>query len=754
MFNTSMIIILLSLFVNCDLLESFSRPKSLSKIVPHETGYEATIEIVIDGQFFTKVHEEYSTDTQEGHLKVFSVEKGEDLEFHYYLSTKELFIIKRHSKCSTIVLNSTNKHIGLGAVFDGKLDIDLSSYLGEQLGFVGLAIGLISDDQAEYVESSEIPHLRKWLIHNHHQVEIQIASYEASSFPASIAIFDSVKKSKVSINFLSFFARKTKNLITNYPYGKACQRIANIEMPKFPQFAGFSSEFSKSDFKFSVEMSASYSIESDGNDQQSVVLDQIRLNYAEKVFSIEFPSVDSSNKKVVDLNNDILYQIDPKTRSCTQTKRPHSSKSEGNLIGVKWPIDTYEFNLLNSNLWTKDGYCKPSYFGQTLLLGRKMDIFECKVRYFFNLDWTWEDEAVVTYFFDADDKIKNNNRAPMKVIIHLLKNQPSTGNGNVKIEINVIEYSENLIDDIEAFDLSACYDSDRKYSWVQFAFVDTFDKYSSMVGRGIEIENSFRQKLYSELEIPRIRVPEVRILFQNSIVFISVKILERPDYQFSHSIHSDSVIVNHDQVFYLNSIEDCADLCSGTEPGCDFSYCSDMKCVLFTLGRDVQWPQMNFKTPECKTYSTRNKKDLMSVRRLIKHMYDNRGKMFIQTGKTHIFCDNVYQISSPTDTSSYQSSFDYDSIIALENEYGLTHANRKIIDSNALKPIKLSFIQCLDECENSDDCHSVSYCPSSGENECTISSKHGLELHNDDKIVFREGCDVFESQSTLLKVSQ
>ncbi|XP_074603977.1 uncharacterized protein LOC141857383 [Brevipalpus obovatus] len=691
-FNTLIIIISLFQIIDCDFSESVSGSKSLSKIIPHETGYETTIEIVIDGQLFAKVQEQYSTHSQEGHVKVFRVDEGKNAEFHYYLSTEELFIIKHGSKCSTIVLNSTNKHTGLHAVMDGKLNINLSSFLtSEQLGFVGLAIGLISDDQGEYVESSETPHLRKWLIYDQNQVEIKVTLYEISSYPA------------------------------------------------------------KSDFKFFAEMSASYSTETNGNLDQSMVLDQIRLNYAEKVFSIEFPGVDSSIKQIVDLNNDILYHIDSRTRTCTQTKKPHSSKSEGNLIGIKWPADTHEFNLLNSNLWTKDGYCKPNYFGQAMLYGRKVNIFECKICYFFNLDWTWEDEAVVTYFFDTDDK--SNNQAPVKVIIQLLKNQQSRGNGKTKIEIDVIEYSENPFDDIEAFDLSACYDSDRKYSWIQFSFIDSFDRFTSMVGRGIEIEKSFRHNLHSQLKIPRIRVPEVRVILENSIVFVSVKILERPDYEFSHTIHPNSMIVNHDQVFYLNSIEDCADLCSGTEPGCDFSYCTDTRCALFTLGRDVQWPQMNFSTTECKTYSARNKINpadtkfqLMSVRRLIKHMHDNRGKMSIQAGKTLIFCDNVYQINSPTDISSNQNSLDYDSIISLEIEFALTHANRKMIDSAAFKPIKLTFVQCLEECENSDDCHSVSYCSSSNQNECSVSSKHGSELRDDDTIAFREGCDVFEKK--------
>jgi len=215
-------------------------------------------------------------------------------------------------------------------------------------------------------------------------------------------------------------------------------------------------------------------------------------------------------------------------------------------------------------------------------------------------------------------------------------------------------------------------------------------------------------------------------------------------------VYQNSILTKANKVYYLNSVQDCGEICGESDRKCSFTYCSDMRCLIHDS--DEQYT-INPTLEDCHTYAfdpenqIASKFHRMSAKKLVKHINEHVRKLFVEVGKNRIFADDVYLISGPDDIGRSDDFDNQDVAGDLENEYKLAQSNRKIFNIDARRPVGLSYIQCLQECEDNADCHSLSYCSGDKDhdNECLISELFGSQL-DDRETRVNEKCNIYTSE--------
>lgn len=716
----------------------------VTSFLPSQTGYEAWAEIVVDGQLAQRINEEFHDEPGEGHVRSERVSNDFKVEYHYYYQTNECFLITSSSRCHSTTIDESAKAEAIAEIYGSEDQFGITRVFGKQIGPVGIITGLMNNDKGRFYPTPDEPNVRKWVFCEPDEYHIAIFFHMKSNNPAYIQVTHPKNDKIMTISFVSFIPKTTSSPVTSLPIGFGCSRQTTQKLPDFPQFAGYSPRISEPDFQFYAELVSAYSHLRD-DDQKFAMTEYARVSFAENTVVLEkTESTGDSHKILTNLDTHVSYSIDKEKSEC------HMIKIQRNLppimmFGMLWP-DSESFNLLHAHLWVPNDFCKPTYFGQTISGAKTMDVYECIIDDFFNDHRVEHIQAVVTYYFPAGDRI---DRSPSKIVI---RGYQQTAYRNIRIDLNIIEYSEHPVDNIESFDISQCYQDNSGYVWFQIAFPDTLKQVLSFVGRTLQVEDSFREQLHSWLQIPRIRVPDVRISFMGPTMYISVKLLERLDYQLTQKVLPNSILAEPTKIFYLNSLQECGQICDDRDSKCSFSYCSDMRCFIYESDEDYKI-QVNSTTDDCQTFaydpedSRVVRYHKMPSRKVVKHINEHVKKLFIEVGKKRIFADDVYLISGPDDIGRSDDYNNLDIAGDLENEYQLAQSNRKIFNIDARRPVGLSYIQCLQECENNEDCHSLSYCSADNnhDNECLISQLYGSQL-NDKETRVNEKCNIYTSE--------
>ncbi|XP_074594414.1 uncharacterized protein LOC141849831 [Brevipalpus obovatus] len=721
--------------------ESGVKLPDVTSILPTtQTGYEAWAEIVVDGQLTQRIYEEFHNDPAEGHVRSERMKNNFKAEYHYYYQTNECFLITTSSRCRSTNIDEQAKIEAVAEIYGNEDQYGIIDVFGKQIGPVGIITGLMNSDKGRFYPLSG-KNVKKWIFCEKDKYYITIFFQTKSNYPAYIQVTHPKNDKIMTISFVSFIPKVTSQPVTSLPLGFGCTRTTDRKLPDFPQFAGYSPRFSEPDFQFYAELVSAYTARTD-DDKKFAITEYARISFAENTIVLEKTGAGGENQKILsNLDTSVVYTINEDISECKMIKIQRDMPPIMRF-GLFWP-DNQPFSLLHAHLWGPNEFCKPTYFGQIISGSKKMDVYECIVDDFFNGRMREHMQAVVTYYFLAGDDI---NRSPSKVVI---KGYQNTAYQNIRIDLNIIEYSEHPVDNIEPFDISPCFQDTNEYLWFQISFPDTLQRVLSFVGRTLQVEDSFREQLHSWLQIPRIRVPDIRISFLGPTMYISVKLLERLNYRLTQTMYPHTTVAEATKIYYLNSLQDCGQICDDSDDKCSFSYCNDMRCYIYESSQDYKI-QLNSTIDDCQTYgydpesSRALKYHLMPARKVVKHMDEHVKKLFVEVGKKRIFADEVYLISGPDDIGR---SDDYDKLDiagALENEYKLFQSNRKIFNIDARRPVGLSYVQCLQECENNEDCHSLSYCSGDNnhDNECLISQLYGSQL-DDKETRVNEKCNVY-----------
>lgn len=718
-----------------------NRPKDLLNLVPSQTGYESWIEVAENTVLKTRMHETYFKDREEGHVSTFKDWIKTDVDYYYH--SDEVFVRTRSCTVSSLTAKKGNV---IRSLLPELAKDELYDLFGLPLGPVSLLLSLASREDGRYTTGDEYSTF-SYCKDGSYEIEV---NYDLKTdLPVFMTIglgTSNSPESVIQINFLRFQPRTDKQSYTTYPYDD-CDRLKPTDPETFPTFPAF--RISGNDFKFYLELEASISLQ---NVDNGSFVDRARVSFVENTLSVETRNISSRDrtlvKSVYDRHTGTTYTI-TETGECQQIESiPIQPESKLFVHPLSWPYlgyaKKYSFNLLDPELWSVFVKREVQYYGQTMLEGKLVDIYARTLSGFFR----WYLGARAIYFFEVTS---SKERVPKKIVIKSLPSRFGHQHGDFLIDLNIVHYTEKNYDN-HAFDVSACFPDAREYQYFQVSFSDSLNNILSLLKADVEIEDSFRQQLHSYLKVPEIRVPTIKTTFYGNRLYISGKLLGPPRFDLRFNKIFNMRVENGDSVNYVDSPEECAQICLDEGKNCDFSYCNNLKCeVVYKTknkwGETAEDENCNFYYASNDIADDFNPLAFTSTNKLISYMKKNVKGLFIEVDKKPMFADDVYPVSGPDDIGRYDQDGEWAiNTDPLQVEYKLVMERHKIMDIRAVIPVGLTRKECLEECENDENCHSVSYC-SNTEKECKLSSLMGSELTKENT-KFSDFCNTYSRELT------
>lgn len=719
------------------------KPKDLLDLVASQTGYETWIEVVEEGVLTNRIKENYYKDLNEVHVSMFK--NWQQTFIDYYPSENVAFV--SFQTCKTMT-----KEKVLRKLYDNFLEDDiLLSLFDKQLSAIGMLISLRDNYQARVKKDVDV-NTFYYCKEDSQLMEIEVDYNLATNYPVQsrVTITGADKKVRtIRFNFVYFRPITEPHQVSTFPYDKMCKGKLSIKPEEFPSFPGF--QKISSNQKYYMELEASMSIRQPSTDLDKVFIDRAKISFNENTLSVQMSSNLSETAEIKVIYNSeyqLKYTINENGKCDLETFNYNSYYDDKVFEHpIKWPFPSvdwpYKFNLLDSRLWFESNE-NVQYFGQTFINSKKVDIYVRDINSFFSS----RKAARAVYFFEVNNQ---KQRIPLKISLTSFTSnnlQDYSDYNNYFIDLNIVYYTQNPVDNWDAFDVSTCFTESNQYSWFQISFTDSLPNIASLLKADVQIEESFREQLHDYLKIPLIRIPTIRSAFYGSKLFISGKVLERPATSMLYRTTDNYKIKNANQVYFVDSDEECAQLCLNEGRICEFSYCGDLKCEL-----SVNTTLEVIEDDNCKYYyqfvGAMQKPYTIKANKLIALIKEKIKGLFIEVNKKRLFAYDVYRISGPDDVvydrddddDEEQDEDDADSSSSLQLEYKLVNERHKIMDVNALKKIALTRKECLEECENSVNCKSISYCKNSHK-ECILSGLSETQL-KDDNMVFSDLCDIY-----------
>lgn len=353
-------------------------------------------------------------------------------------------------------------------------------------------------------------------------------------------------------------------------------------------------------------------------------------------------------------------------------------------------------------------------------------------------------KARATYYFDSN----NAGKPPVKVLIEPMENEISFY--EPKIQLDIENFTENPENDYDRFDLSACYKNPGSYRWVQFT-IDNVSPEADMDYKKMEL--LFRKSLHESLSIPRIRIGQIGVNLWAPKVYIAAQLIEHPDFQFLYSFIAEKRVKQATQVYTLESVRDCADICIDSNKGCSFSYCEDKKChiQILTDKKELHRKTDLIDDKLCQTYLSLQKfeaqpgyKHRSSTRALITDIIEKRDKIVLSNGNEDYKDPNmtINVLNGPDDLlGPYLKT----PLVILADQFQITRKGYKIRKQILEKFDDKTYRRCLDACNDREDCHSISHC---SDNICILSSGQNIG-DNSDEIELDAKCSISSSELFL-----
>lgn len=725
MLNLLRFLILVFLFTNCACecpkVGESANPPDILNLISSQTGYTSWIEFVHEGVIIARFEETYYEDIEKVELTSLIDDKSYKFYF-FYGKNNEVYYVDKSNQCQTLssdpISGETATQSIIRIVFNKLYNYgDLGQLFGKIISPVGLLIALSKRQDGQLKVFNDI---QQYHFCKDNQYKI-VAAFGKENLPqyATIELTSQTKSTiNLRMNYILFKPRSERSELITYPYEYGCQRLIDSQEIKFPEFAGFSHSKDE-DLTFYMELEANIL------NQNQIKREKARIVYSENVTAIEKVNYRNQISRIVyDLNTRVKYLIE--SNNCSSLKYYLGEK-------IEWPIHETKFNLLYHLMWQPENLTKISYYGQKMINNKKVNIFGRILDRFFD----YRKSARIIYFFEVKDDDDKTIQAPILVKIDRIINK--VVDKSFSIDLNVIYVDSKIADNYHLLDISNCY-LDR-YNWLQISFTDSMDKMLQLYGRDVEIIDSFRTQLHSYIKLPEIRTPQIITSFYGNSLYITIKLLESPRMELIRTNIGNFVLQTYDYLNYRDSAVDCAAICPHDRE-CDFSYCSDGKCLIACPSKD----RVVLANDSCVTYLSKrdyvkynllyqmaNSKVLVTINQQIR-------ELFVELDKERLFADEAYFVKSGEDVGKVNEENSHP-ISIMENEYELNVIKKKIIDSDALRPIGLTYNQCIMECDDNNDCNSVSYC-SGGENECLLSGIQRSDL-NDKNTLFDENCNIF-----------
>lgn len=722
-------------FAECPKSGTQKNSPDVLNLISSQTGYESWAEIISEGGLVALVKETYYEDNEKVEITV--IKNGKETKIFHFISTGEIFMVSQEP-CLTLPFDDKSKKMILENIYPARsLATELLVPLfGKIVSPAGLLIALNTRKDGIFLEEKEED--KFYFCEDKYNVMVSFVAGNQPSY-MTLELPNRINQmTRIRVNYVLYQPRSEKSEFLTYPYQYNCARLPTVDQPKFPEFPPFMPH-KGDDYQYYMELEATYTKIINGREDSKSVVDRTRVALTEDNIGFEILDLDSKLQRFVfDQNFKISYSIKDDLDWCSGAKLDAARYGSE----LRWPKFKVNFNLLRYELWEPSESSKINYFGQKMFNNKLVDIFVREISSFYS----FFKPAKAIYYFEV-----SNNRKKAPELIHI---SPLTTDANVDqylIELSIINFEERIGDNYDLLDVSPCYQNSHEYSWVQVSFTDSPDKMQRWYHRDIEIIDSFRKHLHSYLEIPVIRVPEIQINFYGAELYITMKLLERPDYSYTFTEVKKYRLSTYDSVLYTESSEECGQICLESEQKCDFSYCSDMKCLV-QAAKDMEYPEVVFDA-NCTTYMVRSGRKInkfyeMSNSKLVLHINKLLGGLFVELDKDRLFAEEAYLVNGPEDTG--KTNQDNDRVHTINNEYKLVKKNKKIRDSNAINALGLSYKECLQECEDNDECNSIAYC-SGGQDQCIQSNYHDKDLFGS-RTQVDENCNIFTSKENFFKI--
>lgn len=739
-----------------------SKVPNVLNLIDKQTGYRAFVEVVHPlGK--KSLHDYYNAEKQAGFIDMEAIVQDKMNRHYYYHQKRVKFTIRDDIYCNSKELNQDQKieiikdwFLPNDIVESSDIFKDLDLYLGPTV--LMIYANKISDKVSfvgsELIEGRSVNH---WFycgdpegpcIEFYFDVETSLPYKFSLYYPQLIEVegvnadnqTQTVKKQvtcdrKYIYNFYSFepLVLSSSDQVP-YPLDYSCWEQKYDKKKPLPKFG-------QAD-KFSMDMEALITY-SDGE----VVRSSARVMKLGEIISYEFKEGQDFVRYIEmppPLGHYIVY---PKTGSCYLEVPDYSKDIYGRKTEIitSWPLKKdCGFNLLEYLVMKP----KTGSFGDTTTSIADENLGPFRVeRYHINDFFFTRADALITYYYPMNT---TKDFIPNRITFAPSDSQTQFVRAPDKVEVTIINYSDDNFDYEDRFDVSGCYQESGSFTWFQLLFSNPWETEYNVES----IKEQMKESLISFIPIFRIGPIHVQQVVSN--IYVTIKLYDRLPFINAYRPSSEK-LAYPDNILKLSSREECEQVCTSSNvegsSRCNaFSFCDNFDCLIdksspnydpifdrdysctsyhrergaFEISSFVQ----NYLSPMANVLQQiRNKVSSGSLR------FANMEEMFIVNGPEEIGDISNELIMRP-DSSTPLRAEDFPLII-----------KDRRLNKPQIKIGKITLNDCFMACLNDDDCNTLSYCNDEIK-ECILSNETSSSLKDTiaDKTSHAGGCNIYESK--------
>ncbi|XP_064483587.1 uncharacterized protein LOC135396504 [Ornithodoros turicata] len=453
-------------------------------------------------------------------------------------------------------------------------------------------------------------------------------------------------------------------------------------------------------------------------------------------------------QEIFDTANGIKYHLQKQFPRCLisseKTSRPTVQLPDNSSMAV------LDF-LLPTAQMLKDAV----YLGRQNERGLGVHVFEVTRKGLY-VNTVFLQQAVITYSYLADVGPGPLTQAnlPVKVTVAAYTTETKL---YYNLAMNIHHVDTNLRDLHERLNIVSCYSDEKTdYSWLQIAFTEQSRYPAFLAESAPQIKDKFQTEFLRITKLSPLRVPRVLVDFADSMVYVTVLLLERPLLGGDYKLKAGTGITRPDLSAGVMTLDDCFKECSSR----DFEECSAVaycgaSCYATTAG-DPDTMGVLKPSPDCNTY-IKNERARRRKLPLLSEAIDDIKKAVLAG-------DFVLSLTLP---SSWVATSNFVAVSVQDSEgqsgevfsasAGVRRLHRRgpdvdgFVSSLGVKhKTSAPYVKalgryplgdCAEICRNRADCESFSSCLSTSE--CTISSVHS---ENRSQLVKDTRCAVFSKR--------